>query len=332
MLSDNIRKFRKENNMSQDELAERLDVSRQSVSLWENGQTQPTVDNIIALSKIFNISADELLGGEIEAALTASPDNSPEEAATGKPKRKRKLWLWILIPVLVIAIAGGVYYFFGEDIAAAVSSSVSAGKTSASSEKTSGKSKKSSSSEKESKKGSTSAEKTDAPSGSTAPKFDLFEYCKNFAIQNGEPNGDYTIYQKSAGLYGGYSNEYFSISYWTSYDKVEFSLHCPLDDTYSINFYLIMRGGYNGKYEYSTSRYYRSTGTSLRSAYGYIDPASFSENHPLPCDTYEGPTSYQNDFMEESRVGMCDLIKCLKKFVEVEGMQCGFGAFGFVNF
>lgn len=36
--------------------------------------------------------------------------------------------------------------------------------------------------------------------------------------------------------------------------------------------------------------------------------------------------------MEESRVGMCDLIRCLKGFVEAENMECGFAAFDFVNF
>lgn len=41
MLSDNIKNYRKKNNMSQDELAEKLGVSRQSISLWETGQTQP---------------------------------------------------------------------------------------------------------------------------------------------------------------------------------------------------------------------------------------------------------------------------------------------------
>ena len=40
MLAENIRKYRKEKNMSQDELAEKLGVSRQSISLWENGQTR----------------------------------------------------------------------------------------------------------------------------------------------------------------------------------------------------------------------------------------------------------------------------------------------------
>lgn len=52
MLSDNIKNYRKENNLSQDELAEKLGVSRQSISLWETGQTQPTLENIMALAKI----------------------------------------------------------------------------------------------------------------------------------------------------------------------------------------------------------------------------------------------------------------------------------------
>lgn len=52
MISDNIRNYRKANNLSQDELAEKLGVSRQSISLWENGQTQPTLDNIIALLRL----------------------------------------------------------------------------------------------------------------------------------------------------------------------------------------------------------------------------------------------------------------------------------------
>ena len=58
MLGDNIRKYRKLNNMSQDELAEKLEVTRQSISLWETGQTQPSLDNIVALAKIFNITTE----------------------------------------------------------------------------------------------------------------------------------------------------------------------------------------------------------------------------------------------------------------------------------
>lgn len=61
MLSDKIKDLRKGNNMSQDELAEKLGVSRQSISLWETGQTQPTLDNIIGMAKIFDVSTDTIL-------------------------------------------------------------------------------------------------------------------------------------------------------------------------------------------------------------------------------------------------------------------------------
>ena len=79
MLSDNIRNYRKENNLSQDELAEKLGVSRQSISLWENGQTQPTIDNIIALAKIFNITADELLESYEGARISQEAPVAPKK-------------------------------------------------------------------------------------------------------------------------------------------------------------------------------------------------------------------------------------------------------------
>ena len=172
-------------------------------------------------------------------------------------------------------------------------------------------------------------DKTSAP---VDVQFDLFSYCKNFAIKKGTLNGDYCIYQQPATRYGGYDNEYFSISYWSDSNMVEFCLHCPLSETYSHNFYLRMRGGYNKKYEYLSSKYYRDTGESLRSATGYIDPAVFSDSYPISCDKYEGSFDGQNEFMEESRVGICDLIRCLKEFVKVENMECDFSDFEFVNF
>lgn len=84
MLSDNIRSYRKKNNLSQDELAEKIGVSRQSVSFWETGQTQPTLDNIISLSKIFNISSDELLGNTESINIMQNEDT----VSTIKKKKK----------------------------------------------------------------------------------------------------------------------------------------------------------------------------------------------------------------------------------------------------
>ena len=113
---------------------------------------------------------------------------------------------------------------------------------------------------------------------------------------------------------------------------VEFCLHCPLSETQSHNFYLRMRNGYHGRYEYASSKYYRDTGEEFRSARGYIDPAVFSESYPINCSEYNGDVEGQDRFMEDTRIGICDLIKCLKRFVEVEDMECDFYEFDFVKF
>ena len=60
-IGEKIQFFRKKNGMSQEELGQKLLVSRQTVSLWETGQTFPTIDNLIRLREIFGVSVDELL-------------------------------------------------------------------------------------------------------------------------------------------------------------------------------------------------------------------------------------------------------------------------------
>ena len=60
-LNQKISQLRNDNNWSQEELAEKLNVSRQSVSKWESGQAKPDLDKIIALSNIFDVSTDYLL-------------------------------------------------------------------------------------------------------------------------------------------------------------------------------------------------------------------------------------------------------------------------------
>jgi len=56
-----IQKYRVKNGFSQETLAEKMNVTRQSVSKWELGQTLPEVDKIIAMSKLFSVSSDDLL-------------------------------------------------------------------------------------------------------------------------------------------------------------------------------------------------------------------------------------------------------------------------------
>ena len=60
-FSDKLQKIRKENNITQEGLADKLNVSRQAVSKWESGIAYPDTEKLILISKIFNISLDELI-------------------------------------------------------------------------------------------------------------------------------------------------------------------------------------------------------------------------------------------------------------------------------
>ena len=57
----NLKKIRKENNLSQEQLADELGVSRQAVSKWESGIAYPEMNKIIALCDKFNLNMDDLL-------------------------------------------------------------------------------------------------------------------------------------------------------------------------------------------------------------------------------------------------------------------------------
>lgn len=313
MLYDNIKCYRKKNNMSQDELAEKLGISRQSISLWETGQTQPSIDNIIALAKIFNISTDILL--ETSDNVNVSQRSTTENKASNIKRKSALIFAAAIAAIVIIGIAIAVLLISdGQPSENGVSGPTSDQSAIISENST------------------TTPDQSEITAGNPDSEFDLFSCCRDFAIRIGTLNGDYCIYQQPATKYGGYADEYVSISYWSDSDMVEFCLHCPLDETYSHNFYLRMRGGYQKQYEYLSSKYFRDTGESLRSATGYIDPAVFSDRYPISCDEYIGSLDGQDEFMEESRVGICDLIWCLKNFVEVEGMECDFSDFDFVNF
>lgn len=60
-LSENLKKIRKDNNLSQEQLAEKLGVSRQSVSKWESNQAYPEMDKMLQICQLFNLNIDELL-------------------------------------------------------------------------------------------------------------------------------------------------------------------------------------------------------------------------------------------------------------------------------
>lgn len=70
-LKDNLKRLRKENNLSQEDLAEKLGVSRQSVSKWESGQAYPEMDKVLQICQMFNLNIDELLNQNIKEVNNA---------------------------------------------------------------------------------------------------------------------------------------------------------------------------------------------------------------------------------------------------------------------
>ena len=80
ILADKIIELRKKNGWSQEELAEKLDVSRQSISKWEGAQSIPDMNRIIRLSEVFGVSTDFLLKDELEFDDMAAPGNATATA------------------------------------------------------------------------------------------------------------------------------------------------------------------------------------------------------------------------------------------------------------
>lgn len=68
-LGQNIAALRKCKGMTQEKLAEQCNVSRQAVAKWETGESEPTIEKLVALSRVFNISIDTLIGAEKENPL-----------------------------------------------------------------------------------------------------------------------------------------------------------------------------------------------------------------------------------------------------------------------
>lgn len=106
-LSNRLYDLRKRHGLSQEKLAELLDVSRQSVSRWELGTAVPSSENLAAICALYQISMDVLLereGVNKEATKTKEPD-------TGR-KKKRGVWLAIFYVCIaaVFLLAGDLHH------------------------------------------------------------------------------------------------------------------------------------------------------------------------------------------------------------------------------
>ena len=80
-MSDKLIELRKEKGWSQEDFAEKLDVSRQAISRWENGIALPDAQNILRISKLFRVTADYLLNDDYQREVEPPAVEAAAEAA-----------------------------------------------------------------------------------------------------------------------------------------------------------------------------------------------------------------------------------------------------------
>ncbi len=82
-IANRLLQYRKKSGLSQEELAEKIGVSRQAVSKWERAEASPDTDNLIILAEVYGVSLDDLLKGEGEPEPKTEPDyEAPDENTT----------------------------------------------------------------------------------------------------------------------------------------------------------------------------------------------------------------------------------------------------------
>ena len=102
-LSDKLIMLRKECGWSQEDFAEKVEVSRQAISRWENGTALPDAQNILRISKLFHVTADYLLNDDYERE-DYTPSGEVAEPAPNAPLTSKKRCRWYAIPVICILL------------------------------------------------------------------------------------------------------------------------------------------------------------------------------------------------------------------------------------
>lgn len=119
-LSERILALRKARNLSQEELAEQIGVSRQAVGKWESGQSLPDLDKVIALSEFFEVSCDYLLKGAVPEAPTAPEVLKEDEHALPPNADKVLLWIATFFNFSIYVLSVGLWRQFQTPLCTAV--------------------------------------------------------------------------------------------------------------------------------------------------------------------------------------------------------------------
>jgi len=112
MLQENIKNLRRARGLSQQELADRLHVVRQTVSKWEQGLSVPDAEMLMAMAEYFEVPVDALLGTANEPAEIMPTDQVLAEKLSylttelaEQNARRRRLWRWVAVAAVLAALA-----------------------------------------------------------------------------------------------------------------------------------------------------------------------------------------------------------------------------------
>lgn len=111
-FSEKLLTLRKANDMTQEQLAEKLDVSRQSVSKWESGQATPDLEKIVALSAVFNVTTDYLLKSSEIDDLSVKTEmlEKQQQMMLLREQKKQRNFECVMYSVAVYLIFFAVYF------------------------------------------------------------------------------------------------------------------------------------------------------------------------------------------------------------------------------
>ncbi len=114
-LDKKLARLRKREGLSQAEVSEELDVSRQAVTKWETGTSRPSIENLQSLSRLYNVPLEYLLdesGDELPAPAPAAP--AAEKGPEQKVQKKEKQWIRrLVIGAVVLALLVCFLFWYG---------------------------------------------------------------------------------------------------------------------------------------------------------------------------------------------------------------------------
>ena len=110
-LGENIHNLRVAHNLSQGDFADALDVSRQSVSKWENNSAVPDLEKLVKMAQLFGITLDELVSGISPTPQTPSDDSPTErivyvETPSTPPSTRQGLTTHQIIGIVFLGLSG----------------------------------------------------------------------------------------------------------------------------------------------------------------------------------------------------------------------------------